>query len=72
MTCEEIKRELDIGDYVKIRRLVAAKGKSATRQYVYLVLTQKRNANKGAGKLIKEAAESIALQNMNQKQLANK
>jgi hypothetical protein len=72
MTCEEIKNELDIGDYIKIGRLVAAKGKKTTRQYVYLILTEKRNANRGTGKLIKEAAEAIAIENIKQKQLANK
>jgi hypothetical protein len=63
MTREEIKSYLDDGDYIKIARQCAAKGRPTTRHYVGEVINGTRNCKKGTGKLIIEEAEEIALSN---------
>jgi hypothetical protein len=63
MTVAEIKKLLDHGDYLKIARLAGYTNLKSGRRYAYEVLNGRRNANKGAGKRIFEAAQHIAEQN---------
>lgn len=63
MTIQEIKNLLDRGDYVKIARMVGYTDLSYGRTYVYMVLSGRRNAKKGIGKKIIEAALVVATRN---------
>lgn len=63
MTREEIKKWLDDGDYIKIARRCAARGRNTSRVYVCDVMNGRRKYAKGVGKMIMEEAELIAIGN---------
>lgn len=66
MTIEEIKKSLDKGDYIKIARQVGYEDLTEGRKYVARVMAKKKiKGTRGLGKAIIEAAEKLAIQNIN-------
>jgi hypothetical protein len=63
MTITEIKNLLDTGDYVKIARHAGYSDLRAGSQYVYMILSGRRNATKGKAKKILNIAEATAINN---------